>query len=210
MPETITKRPPSPRLAREQSRRRIIDAATALLRERPYAKLSVGEIMERADIGRTIFYRHFDDLGELLLRVGREAIDELYEAQLALASIRVDYDAQAVREALALPVAVYHRHGPVLRGATEAAASDELLAGRQEELRRRFDGLVADALRRVEAEAGVQFANVDETARALNLLSHSYLLDAFGREPRISPEVAAGTLSEIWIALITPSAARSA
>ena len=166
--------------------------------------------MERADIGRTIFYRHFDDLGELLLRVGREAIDELYEAQLALASIRVDYGPDAVRDALELPVAVYQRHGPVLRGATEAAASDELVAGRQAELRRRFDGLVAEALRRVEVEAGVEFADVDETARALNLLSHSYLLDAFGREPRITPEVAVQTLSEIWIALITPSATRPA
>ncbi len=40
-----------------------------------------------------------------------------------------------------------------------------------------------------------------ETARALNLLAESYLLDAFGREPRVSVETAVETLSEIWISL---------
>ena len=63
--------------SRERSRQRIIEAATELVRERSYAELNVGEIMERAGIGRTIFYRHFDDLGDLLLRAGREAIEEL-------------------------------------------------------------------------------------------------------------------------------------
>ena len=41
-----------------------------------------------------------------------------------------------------------------------------------------------------------------ETARALNLLNETYLLDAFGREPRVSPETAVQTLTEIWVAVI--------
>lgn len=195
------------RAARRQSRARIIEAATALVRERPYASLSVGEIMERAGIGRTLFYRHFDDLGDLMLSAGREAIEDLYEAQRALAEIRVEHGPTAVREALALSVAAYERHGPLLRAGTEAAASDELVAARQEGVRRRFDELVAGALRSIEAETGRRFANPDETARALNLLSHSYLIDAFGHAPRISAQTAVQTLSEIWIALILAPAA---
>ena len=68
---------------------RIVEAATELVRERSYAELNVGEIMERAGIGRTLFYRHFDDLGDLLLRVAAEAIDELFETQVALAEARL-------------------------------------------------------------------------------------------------------------------------
>jgi AcrR family transcriptional regulator len=200
-----TERQATARESRAESRRRIVDAATALVRERPYAQLSVGEVMERAGIGRTLFYRHFDDLGDLLLRVGREAIDELYEAQQALAEIRVDYGPDAVREAIELSVAVYERHGPLLRTATEAAASDVLVQERQETVRARFDELVAQTLRRVEEETGARFADVGETARALNLLSHSYLLWAFGHEPRVDAETAVRTLSEIWIALIRPA-----
>ena len=48
--------------------------------------------------------------------------------------------------------------------------------------------------------AGSAFDNVDETARALNRLNESYLLDAFGREPRISTDTAVETLAEIWVA----------
>src|SRR3954464_14556556 len=59
---------------REESRRRILDAVAELVRERSYTALTVDEVMSRAGIGRTIFYRHFDDLGELLMRAGREAI----------------------------------------------------------------------------------------------------------------------------------------
>ena len=104
-------------------------AATELVRERSYAELNVGEIMERAGIERTLFYRHFDDLADLLLRVAREAIEELYEAQVALGRDRaVGPDPDAVRAAIELPVAVYRRHGPLLRALSEAAAADPLVA----------------------------------------------------------------------------------
>ena len=54
-------------------------------------ELSVDEVMREAGLGRTIFYRHFDDIADLLLRASREAIEELYEAQRRLA--REDPDA---------------------------------------------------------------------------------------------------------------------
>ena len=41
-----------------------------------------------------------------------------------------------------------------------------------------------------------------ELARALNLMNESYLLDAFGREPRISDATAIDALTEIWVAVI--------
>jgi TetR/AcrR family transcriptional regulator, ethionamide resistance regulator len=189
------------RETRERSRARIIEAATELVRERSYAELNVGEIMERAGIGRTIFYRHFDDLADLLLRVAREAIDELYEAQVALAATRVGPtpDPGQAIVALELPVAVYRRHGPVLRAVSEAAVADPLVDERLAELRARFDALVAEALERAGAITGNPVADPAETARALNRLTEGYLLDAFGREPRIAPEVATRTLAEIWI-----------
>lgn len=186
------------RLSREKSRARIIEAATELIRERSWAELSVGEVMDRAGIGRTLFYRHFDDLGDLLLSAAREAIEELYEAQLVLAATRASHDMNAVRRGIEIPVRVYHRHGPLLRAVSEAAAGDELIAPGQEELRRRFDHLVAEAIR----ASGSDVANPRETARALNLLNESYLLDVFGGEPRVSVETAVSTLSEIWVAVL--------
>jgi AcrR family transcriptional regulator len=190
------------RQTRQQSRERIVAAATELVRKRAYSELSVDEVMREAGLGRTIFYRHFDDLGDLLLRASREAIDELYEAQQDLGQARPDKDPEAVRRALQAAVDVHQRHGPLLRGVAEAAAGDEQIRRAYEAMRTRFDDFAAESLRGVADLGHTPPANLPETARALNLMGVSYLLDAFGREPRISPEVAAQTLTEIWEAVI--------
>jgi AcrR family transcriptional regulator len=190
------------RHSREESRRRIIAAATDLIRDRSYAELSVGEIMERAGFGRTIFYRHFDDLGDLLVRAGREAIEELFQIELAVGPARKGAEAAVVRAAIEPAVAVFHRHGPLLRAMAEAAAGDEQVAAAHAAFRRRFDELVVEALRELPKFAARPADEIAEIARALNLLNTSYLLDAFGRDPRISAEAAVRTLSEIWLAVV--------
>jgi TetR/AcrR family transcriptional regulator, ethionamide resistance regulator len=186
------------RHARQESRERIVAAATELVRHQSYGELSIGVVMERAGFGRTIFYRHFDDLGDLLVRASRDAIESLYAAQRPLGSA-ADRDAEdVVANAVKRAVAVYRTHGPLLRAVVEAAASDPEVAAGHNAMRRQFDGLVEQALR----ERGGRFADVAETARALNRLNEAYLLDAFGREPRISTETAVQTLTEIWMGVV--------
>jgi AcrR family transcriptional regulator len=190
------------RHSRKQSRERIVAAATELVRRSSYAELSVDEVMREAGIGRTIFYRHFDDLADLLMRAGREAIDELFEAHRAIAEARLGDGPEVVREVIETAVSVYERHGPLLRAIAEAAADDEQVAAGQEAMRERFDELLAEALGEMRHIAEHPPADIAETARALNLLNTSYLLDAFGREPRVSAETATQTLTEIWVATI--------
>jgi AcrR family transcriptional regulator len=187
-----------PRLSRRESRDRIVAAATELLRERGYAGLSVGAVMDRAGIGRTIFYRHFEDLGELLIQASGEAIGALYESEEELGDRS---GAEAVRAAIEPAVAVYHRHGPLLAALDQAAPGDPRIDEGQEQIRKRFDELVARWLRGHPRHADRPPAELDEIARALNLLNTSYLLDAFGGEPRVSEEEAARTLGEIWLAV---------
>ena len=107
-----------------------------------------------------------------------------------------------VRIAIEPAVAVYQRHGPLLRAISEAATRDGEIAERQEAIRRRFDELVEGALRAMPNLAAHPPADFAETARALNLLNTSYLLDAFGREARVSPETAIQTLTEVWSAVV--------
>lgn len=190
------------RQTRRQTRERIVVATTELVRQRTYAALSVEEVMRKAGLGRTIFYRHFDDLGDLLQRAGREAIDELYDAQRRLGQARPDEDPDAVRRALQAAVDVYHRHGPLLRGIAEAAAGDAEIARGYTAMRKRFDDLAEQSLRGVADLAQTSPADLAETARALNRMNESYLLDAFGHQPRVSRETAVQTLTEIWDAVI--------
>jgi AcrR family transcriptional regulator len=190
------------RQTRQQSRQRIVAAATELVRRRAYAELSVDELMRETGMGRTIFYRHFDDLADLLRRASREAIDELFDAQRRLGHARPDDEPEALGRALRAAVTVYRRHGPLLRAVAEAAAGDEEIARDYAALRRRFDDFVEESLRGLAELAATPLADVAETARALNLMNESYLLDAFGREPRVSPETAVQTLTEVWDAVI--------
>jgi AcrR family transcriptional regulator len=191
------------RQSRQQSRERIVAAATELIRRTSYGALTVDDVMREAGAGRTIFYRHFDDLADLLMRAGREAFEGLLEAERAFREVRVGDDPDVVRTALEPAVAVYRRHGPLLRAIAEAAAGgDEQIAAGRQAMRERFNELVEEVLRTSPAFAARSAADIAETARALNSLNENYLLDAFGREPRVSTETAVRTLSEIWVAVI--------
>ncbi|WP_329059606.1 TetR/AcrR family transcriptional regulator [Amycolatopsis sp. NBC_01480] len=72
--------PPLPPL-RERKRRRaqeaIVDAAFALFSERGFADVTVTEIAERAEVGRTTFFRYFGDKQEVLFADEREMTDWL-------------------------------------------------------------------------------------------------------------------------------------
>jgi AcrR family transcriptional regulator len=182
---------------REKARERIAAEACELLRDRAFAELTVDEVMRRAGMGRTLFYRHFDDLAGVLRRAGREAIEELYAAQATLADVEA---------AIALAVAVYESHGPLLRAVVEAAAHDEGLAAQHAALRRRFDELATASL----VASGAPLRDAAQTAHALNLMNESYLLDAFGREPRVDTATAARTLAEIWAAVTATTDRRGA
>ena len=190
------------RQTRQESRERIVAAATELIRDTPYGALTVDDVMREAGAGRTIFYRHFDDMADLLIRAGREAFEDLYRAEEAFRNAHVGGEPN-VRAAIETAVDVYREHGPLLRAIFEAAAAgdEQIVAGRQAMLER-FDALVEDVLRTSAWAAGRPDDEIAETARALNLLNVNYLLDAFGREPRVSREAAVRTLAGIWSAVI--------
>src|SRR3954451_8071339 len=194
------------RTSRQESRERIVAAATELMRVTPYGALTVDDVMRSAGFGRTIFYRHFDDLADLLMSAGREAFGALLEAERALseAATGAGSDSEVVRAAIEPAVAVYERHGPLMRAIAEAAAAgDEQIAAGRAAWRERFNELVADVLRAAPALAGASDDSLAETARALNAMNENYLLDAFGRSPRVSAETAVATLTAIWTAVMT-------
>jgi TetR/AcrR family transcriptional regulator, ethionamide resistance regulator len=189
-------------MSRQESRDRIVAAATELIRATPYGALTVDDVMREAGIGRTIFYRHFDDLADLLRRAGREAFEALFEAEQAFKAAHVE-GRPDVRAALEPAVDVYRRHGPLLRAIAEAAASgDEQIAAGQAAMLERFDALVFDVLQATPRLRRRPSRELVETARALNLMNMNYLLDVYGREERVPAAMALDTLVEIWSGLI--------
>ena len=190
------------RQRREQVRARIIAAADSALRLNPYRELSVEELMSAAGLTRTIFYRHFDDLADLVVRLLEEASSDLYEQEQSLATTGLDAPDQ-IRRALEPPVRVLSANGPLLRAVAEAASHDERIDRGYRDLVERFERLIETYLRDLAARGRTRISDPAQTARALNLMSLAYLLDVFGTpEPKVSPEVALQTLTEIWVGAI--------
>src|ERR1700685_590308 len=75
--------PPLPLVERKQrqARQRIIEAARELFLERGFDGVSVGDIAERAEVGRTTFFRHFGDKQEVLFSKNQEQLATIAAAQ---------------------------------------------------------------------------------------------------------------------------------
>lgn len=62
-----------------RTRRAIYDAFESLVREQHYASITVAQIIERADIGRSTFYAHFGTKDELLDELCRELFAHVFD-----------------------------------------------------------------------------------------------------------------------------------
>ena len=58
-----------------QARRRIVSAAEELFAARGFGAVSVSDIAERAEVGRTTFFRHFGDKQEVVFARQQELLD---------------------------------------------------------------------------------------------------------------------------------------
>lgn len=63
-----------------QARRRIMDAADDLFLERGYDAVTVGDIAEHAEVGRTTFFRLFGDKQEVVFARQQELLDVIESA----------------------------------------------------------------------------------------------------------------------------------
>jgi AcrR family transcriptional regulator len=62
-----------------RTRRNLQDALFALILEKGYDSVTVEEITNRADLGRTTFYLHYHDKEDLLMQAVRSLVDGLLE-----------------------------------------------------------------------------------------------------------------------------------
>ncbi len=157
--------------------------------------------MEAAGLTRTLFYRHFDDLFDLVASVAGPAFQELFALQEAVLETGRT-DPPRLRQALEPAVALFAEHGPLVRAVAEAAVFDERVEGLYRAALNRF----SDLTERFLDQVGAPLADRHETARALTLMNVAYLLDCFGEEHRTTPEAAAGTIVELWSAVAWPAA----
>jgi AcrR family transcriptional regulator len=180
----------------------ILTAARASLEREAFRELSVDAIMEPTGLTRTAFYRYFDDLGALMAVLLAEATRPLLRAGSAVADAALQADEAGFRGMLVDLATVFEEHGVVLEAAVAASQYDDAIEQRVREMRKRFTELIAAGLIERAAATGTDIPLPAETARALNAMNESYLLESFGRSRRVSAEEAADALWPIWRQLI--------
>jgi AcrR family transcriptional regulator len=186
----------SPYIPAGEARPRILAAARELLAERPFADLTVGDLMARAGLARTVFYRHFEDLPSLAPELLPDADDPLVD--------RVQRDAQrpeaVVRAMVDGLVELFSQHGRLLRAIDDAARRDPAVAERLER------ALVAPRalVERLLAAAPHPPPRPAESARLLMAAHRAYLLDTFGAgtAPRGARAKAQAALLAMWERLL--------
>jgi AcrR family transcriptional regulator len=185
----VTRRRGNARVRREEARERIVAAAEKLLLEVAYRDLTVDLVMSEAGLSRTVFYRHFDGLPDVLLALLAKIEIELAAPMDASPPDGEDW----LRGLLAGSVETFARYGPFLRALDHAAGQDADIEAAYCAVVDRFTSEIAEMLG--GGERG------HELARALNLMNGHYLMDTLGKNPDFDRELALDTLVAIWSAV---------
>jgi TetR/AcrR family transcriptional regulator, ethionamide resistance regulator len=189
---------------RESTRGEILAAADRFLRESPYRELSVEVVMAQTNLTRTAFYRHFDDITDLVLRLLADLSSDLYAVAERWGAHSGSDDRAATREGLAGTVDFFISHGPLVRAIAEAAATDEQIERGYQAALETFIEITTEALDRLVAHGQLHAPDTRALARALNLMNAAYLLQEFGHEPAGDRKLAVATLETVWLRVLGP------
>jgi TetR/AcrR family transcriptional regulator, ethionamide resistance regulator len=188
----------SQRVPRDEARRRITAAAGRLLEDRRFRELTVEAVMEEAELSRTVFYRHFDSLADVVVSLLDEAVADAAEIAISAPDPSVP---EVLRAMLARGVELWARHGHLLAAVEEAAHHDP-------EVERIFHQAFERSVETTAALLAQGVANghyVVEpwpVARAMTHLNAGYLSETLAREPHGDRDEALRTLWTVWARML--------
>jgi AcrR family transcriptional regulator len=188
----------------DETRTLILDTAEELLRTRPFRELSVDEVMRPTGYGRTVFYRHFTGLPDLVLAVLSRVLPEFAAAtQAFVEAAGEDLDVARARQLLRPVVEHWARHGTLMKAMRDAAVYDSTIDGLVVATQDRFHDMVVSALEHRRAAGSLQTADLNQVARLLESMNQRYLLLTFGEKEQRDIDRAVDTLALGWNAILT-------
>ena len=136
-----------------RTRRQLREALLALVVERGYDRVTVQDVLDRADLSRATFYAHYRDKDDLLVGSLAELLDAVRGAMAAYASAYATGDAPACGGELSATRAMFEHvaaNRSLYRGLLGSRAWTVLLR----HFREHFTGLAREHFRAVIADRG--------------------------------------------------------
>ena len=193
---------PTPKIGRsERTRAEILDAAFDFLWSRPFRDMTVNSLMAKTSISRSAFYRHFEDVHDLMRALLTRLESEILEGVSPWLSD--DGDSVALLfESLAAEVRICYRRGPFLKAISDAAGSDARLEAAWNRLLDRFDDAVSERIAADQELGLIKEFDPRTVATGLNRVSASLYIREFGQRPRSQPEPVLDAIARIWISTL--------
>ncbi|HEY3006103.1 MAG TPA: TetR/AcrR family transcriptional regulator [Kribbellaceae bacterium] len=132
----------------------ILDTAEKLLAERDLSSITIDDLASGAGISRSAFYFHFESREAVLYLLADRVLAELFASAEVWTSRRGAEPADAVRRAIAGNLAIWRKHGAVLRAAVQVRETDPVMEQFWADVARRFIGATAQQIE-ADRELGI-------------------------------------------------------
>jgi TetR/AcrR family transcriptional regulator, ethionamide resistance regulator len=195
----------SPRVPAPEARIRIVQATGRLLQDRRFRELTVDDVMTEAELSRTVFYRHFGGLPDIVIGL----LDSLLEAVVAEAETGDPDDREILRRQLALVVRTYREHGPLLLALDEAAHHDDAVEAAYRAWIDHTVDVSAELIQRGVERGHTPPMPVHDVTRALTAMNGRYMLDLVARDPAFDTDAALEALWTVWSRVTWPRSSAS-
>ena len=181
----------------------ILDAAEALLAERPLAELTVADLLQAAGVARGSFYFYFESKEAVVAALLERIIDEVHDTSLPWLDRGETEPAEALGKAVHGSLALWRRHAPVMRATVESWQTTPAIRDLWGEVLERF---ATESAVQIEKDRAAGLALEGPPARSLGwalvaMNERSFYFAVADGEPEQDDELAE-TLTSIWLSSI--------
>ncbi|HYU84954.1 MAG TPA: TetR/AcrR family transcriptional regulator [Kribbellaceae bacterium] len=178
----------------------ILDTAEKLLAERDLGSITIDELASGAGISRSAFYFHFESREAVLYLLADRVLAELFESAEVWMSRRGAPPEDAVRTAIAGNLAIWRKHGAVLRAALRARDGDPAMERFWVDVARRFIGAAAQQIE-ADRAAGIALPGPPSAKQVASVLvsMNDEVFYHQSRARRSGDREVVDTLTTVWL-----------
>lgn len=195
----VGRRRPTKGDRREQA---ILEGAYELLRDTPLRTVSIDDLAKRAGLSRSSFYFYFQSKWQVLFAMLGPVAEDVFTASRLIFERPAEMTPQeAMEQSAAEVVAVWDRHGHILREVGDAVGAEPELRAQWDSILGQFIEAAAAAIERDRA-TGVAVSGPPAKALAAALMwmgERNLGLMSLRSENAIRPEDIVETMATVWL-----------